>query len=358
MTTVLHLFDQDGRKGGAYVAATSVAEALGQETYELSECSRAGKAVRTIGGYCDPVKRSEIRDLLRYAAPGVVHVHNFKSAGTAVLAACRDLRIPVVWSVYDYWSLCPRDNGHECDFLQMCVECYQPRDNDLPVLAKLPLTGRAERVDDWLHRAVDHVVCLSEHSKAFVEERHQLDVPHTVVPLPITVPAEIEAYAHGQNEVWPPRVVYLGGPHPAKGCETWARVKTLLHQHHPTWETVDVLTADREAALWEIAKATVVVFLDAWPNPGPIVPVEAHLLSTPCVTLDVGGVRETAGPMFNVNPDMGAAGVMAMIESAVDLGSSRSAQDMHREFQMKHDPEPIADRLWDIHQGVYEESLG
>lgn len=113
--------------------------------------------------------RRELVELLRAALPDVVHVHNtFPLLSPSVLAACRDVGVPVVASLHNYYLVCPvgtllRDG-------RPCTDCV----GRLPIpslvhgcyrgsrLATLPMTVNmlANRQRWW--SLVDRFFCVSD----------------------------------------------------------------------------------------------------------------------------------------------------------------------------------------------------
>jgi glycosyltransferase involved in cell wall biosynthesis len=58
----------------------------------------------------DPLAFSPMGRLLDRIRPDVMHLHSFKELTFSVLSAARKRRIPVLFSLYDLWALCPQSN--------------------------------------------------------------------------------------------------------------------------------------------------------------------------------------------------------------------------------------------------------
>ena len=266
--------------------------------------------------------RRYLRQRLRYHAPDAVHLHNFKEAGTAAIAACRDCRIPVVWTCLDYWCLSPHDVDTSFSW-----RSYRPVKRHVPWIANLALIGRQRRIMRWLNR-LDAVICLSEHSKQLLRDCGLTVPPIHVVPLPVTVPR----IDHVPNRNWlldqqdigpvlrdPNLVLFVGGPAPHKGKHIFDAAMKIVQQELPWIVGKSMTGATRDQVLREIARAACLVVPEQWPNPGPVVIVEAQLLGTPVVASRVGGIPEM-GPTLVCDP--AAADFAEKITQVLSMNSS------------------------------------
>lgn len=287
--------------GGATVAAESVHALVGGDLWRIPSANTYRQAVCTIGGYCDPRARWLMRDVYRIYRPDVVHLHDFKRIGTAAIAAAVDLGIPAVWSCYDYWPMCPTDTGFNCCGLDGSCgpNTWTPaKGRDWPYLAKLPLHGRARRMRQWFG-LLDAIICLSKDSEMRLRRFRMVgssDYRYNshVIPLPIRVP-DLRA------EKDPDYVLFLGGNHPVKGGDVFSQAAEIVKRERPRTRLVALAAQSREHALWELAKASVLVVPEQWPNPGPVVIWEANILGTRTVASRIGGIPEM-GPTATFRP--------------------------------------------------------
>jgi glycosyltransferase involved in cell wall biosynthesis len=345
---VVHIVDSP-TTGGAAVAARAVEDLyITQQdvltfTWDIDTVSRLSRAYRTIAGYCDLGLRNELAGRLDNFRPDIVHLHNHKEWGTAVIAACNDLGIPVVWSCYDYWCLCPRDNMHACaGCLGNCAKHYQPRSRRLPSIAKLPLVGRRNRLLKWFNR-LDAIITLSANS-AEVLRHNGIGKPRIYkIPLPVSVPLGLLAKGKEINPL--PIVAYAGGEHPAKGWVVWREIKKLLG---PYVSFDELHTApSREVALERLQQADVLVFPEQWANPGPVILAEAAKMRVPIVASNLGGIPEAVSWGTRLLNPRDAQGFAEAIGDVLEEGDTQGERTVQAYINaiLRHDPEQIRESI-------------
>jgi len=370
--------------GGAHQAAMSTMRLLDRAGVQCRILHRDGppgkvaSAMRVIGGYCDPIIGMKIRRDLQSDRPDLVHLHNFKELGTACIRACLALRIPVVWSVYDYWALCPHDNlfGRNGCLKpeQGCISCYQPKGQHWPAAAKLFLAGRSWRMRRWLNR-LDHVFVLSEHSKEMMRG-FGLDVPISVAPIPP------EPVCGPQPPRDPKRVLFLGWIAPNKGADVFLKAAEIVlrampdvqfrmigHRPNPDylkviqplaakigWQLTWMDGVSREQSLDEIARATILVVPEQWRNPQPLVIGEAMVRGTPVLSSYIGGITDLLeGRCGRMSP---CASSYDFAEKILDMLENPSQIAKIRRNALKRAEEVFdRDRLTKAYLEVYERCL-
>jgi glycosyltransferase involved in cell wall biosynthesis len=316
---VLHIRDHH-LKGGGYEASQSIIDLVGGEVYTNPSPNTWSQLWATICGFSMPSVRSEIRRQIYRLEPDVVHLHNFKEFGVAAIDACVGMKVPVVWSCYDYWAFCPRDNFHGPKCVAGSCEpfdCYK-----YPRWSKLPLWGRDSRVLKRLRR-LNHIHALSMHSQSLLAGLiPRSRPPISVIPLPITVPEMQDTPKTNPN-----LVLCVGGSPSNKGGELFGKIKALVEARRPDVSCRQVGSKDREDALRNIASAQVLVVPEQWPNPGPVVIKEAGLLGTWVVASDVGGIREKVGDHVRLadprSPEQFASHVLNVLRFSGDAPCTR-----------------------------------
>ena len=340
---ILHLLDSPPA-GGATVAAENVVYCMtGRMDYVL----RVGKptplqrAFRTVGGYASVRVLAQMQTALDEHKPDIVHLHNFKEAGTSVIAACKDESVPVVWSCYDYWCFSPRD--YEIDFTW---RTYQPaKGRRYPLIAKLPLLGRQRRIMRWMNR-LDAVIALSEDSKRRLREGGLTVPPIHVVPLPVTVPLSGPPVPDDHLVRDLNLVLFVGGSPPHKGKHIFDAAMKIVQDKRPEVVGKSMFGAKRHRVLREIARAACLVVPEQWPNPGPVVIAETQLLGTPVVASDIGGIREMwPRSLCKANdPEDFAEEIIAVLKSpGPDVVTQEQA---HR----RHDPAVVHEQLMEVYR--------
>lgn len=278
---ILHIRDHH-LSGGAYEASQSVIDLVGGSVFTNRGHSTWKQACATIGGYSLPSLRSEVRRQIQFCRPDIVHLHNFKEFGTAAIRACVQEDVPAVWSCYDYWPLCPRDNFHGpwCrPFRCSPMGCYK-----YPKVAKVPMLGRNRRTRRALG-LLNGIIALSCHSRVALEQVYGGRIDE--IPLPITLPEDMPEIEKDRK-----LVAFVGGSAPNKGASVFVEMKRIVEARRPDVRCQQVWAGDRLGALCAIAKAHVLVVPEQWPNPGPVVVAEAGLVGTHVVASYTGGIRE------------------------------------------------------------------
>ena len=343
---ILHILDPDTH-GGALVAAESVMRCVGGSRLVLLKATRAERAVRTVAGFCSSRARLWLRQQMSWMKkPDVVHLHNFKAAGTAVIATCKDLGLPVVWSAYDYWCVDPHDIASQWDWWR-----YRPaRERSLPRICNLALIGRNRRICKWLNR-LDGVICLSYDSKDRLRAAG-IDRPQMhVVPLPITVPQV------PTDKRDPDKVLYIGGSPTHKGRHVFCEAMDLVRATRPAAYSAQLSASSRPNALRSMAQAACLVVPELWPNPGPVSIVEAQLLGTPVVASGIGGIPELRPYRLCPpdSPDLFASAILEVVSMRYPEYVGDVCQRVARE---RHDPDRIRVRLMEVYEMALRRSRG
>ena len=97
------------------------------------------------------------RQLFKKIRPDVVHLHSFRELTFSILAAAKRAGLPVVFSLYDHWALCPRGllmrpNGRTCTkFMGLrCLLCDTPARRPLVVFRKLFFKHFLNQIDGFI----------------------------------------------------------------------------------------------------------------------------------------------------------------------------------------------------------------
>lgn len=147
--------------GGAERATVRLIEALGRAGVENHVCSIPPEKevkeafsfhpIRTIDSFFkdpvaktirkvkrvwysyDPVACRDLRKLLISVKPDLVHFHNINILSISLIKVAKELNIPTVMGIYDYWAFCPKStlidsDNNPCSEVQgvKCIECVNP----------------------------------------------------------------------------------------------------------------------------------------------------------------------------------------------------------------------------------------
>lgn len=109
----------------------------------------------------DMLAYREARRLFRRYRPRVVHLQRASQLSLSIVQAAWDTGIPVVFSLYDLWTLCPlcsllTPDGELCTRYHgvHCVNCLHP--------LKKPLVLFRKPIFDRILPKIDRLICLSE----------------------------------------------------------------------------------------------------------------------------------------------------------------------------------------------------
>src|SRR3989338_9088635 len=107
----------------------------------------------------DFVAYYSIKKRLKEIKPDVVHLHNFGAFSPSIVYALKSMDIPIVFSAYDYWSICPVESlidykGDNCKLSQgiVCWRCVLRRKLGFARIFLIPLRtwifkGMLRRID-------------------------------------------------------------------------------------------------------------------------------------------------------------------------------------------------------------------
>lgn len=303
-----------------------------------STCRYPVYSVRTPLRRFGPISRNFPVDLaalfgvfhrLRKEKPSVVHI-NAKHLFLSSIIACRLLRIPVVFTVPDYFMFCPttfvrRPDGQECVRYHgsACIDC-------LPVLSgntfkrvvrmvprallKFLLFMRAKEFDFFLKRVTSFVV-LSSMSRARLMRR---GIPERKVKL--IYHYRLGAPAAANSQVRNPSAVFVGWLSEENGTDILMKAFALVVKDVPDAALYLVGTGkdeflrkirryavdagisgnvvftgklDNPEALSVVARSDVTVVPHQWAKEfGPIIVLEALALGKPVITSRIGATEE------------------------------------------------------------------
>jgi glycosyltransferase involved in cell wall biosynthesis len=248
----------------------------------------------------DPKARRELRHIIDTVRPDVIHGHSLLAHSLP-----RQLDVPVVLTAHDYGLICQRrtlyDRHQNCCSGPRgpgCVSCGAEQYGWSKSLAGAVATSVSRRT---LH--ADHIISVSE---AVAESLR----PWLPVPLSVIHNWTEQETSNGQASVpddlpTDTFVLYAGDPGAHKGidvlldawsgesapkAELYLATTRELDRRLPPRVRTGRLAREEMSGAWRAASVAVVPSL--WPEPCPLVALEAMRAGTPIVASAIGGLPE------------------------------------------------------------------
>jgi glycosyltransferase involved in cell wall biosynthesis len=143
----------------------------GISPYETEDYEHEGIPVRRVGrpeegpsrpyrlNYENAEMAHKAREYAREVGPDVVHAMHLQGLSASVVPAFKDLRLPVVFTAADFWTVCPvvdlrRHDGAMCRGPEThhCVRCIASRNREPRINRRADLPGAAVRAAALLSR--------------------------------------------------------------------------------------------------------------------------------------------------------------------------------------------------------------
>ena len=159
----------------------------------------------------DVLAHREARRVFRTFRPRVVHLQRASQMSLSVVQAAWEMHIPVVFSLYDLWTLCPL-----CSLLtpdgELCTRYHGVHCVDCLNVLKKPLVLFRKSIFDRMLPKIDRFICLSQ---TVVGQLADYGIPSaklTTLPLPLFDSIEA-SYAEHLNHT----ILFAGWVAPTKG---------------------------------------------------------------------------------------------------------------------------------------------
>lgn len=172
------------------------------------------------------------REVLKRESPDILHLHKFDVLSFAMVTAARRLEIPVIFSLYDLWAVCPKKILMNASN-QICTRYHGPWcAGCLPSRNPVHLVGRRIRRPFFNHflQQIDTFIVLSETVKKNLEE---VGIPGNnihILPLPLL----IEKNAAISEEALPDSLFFAGWVNPHKGLHVVVEALPKVVERVPT----------------------------------------------------------------------------------------------------------------------------
>ncbi|HLE06356.1 MAG TPA: glycosyltransferase family 4 protein [Candidatus Nanoarchaeia archaeon] len=270
--------------------------------------------------------------LFKKLRPDVINVHNFRELSFSVLKAAKQLGIPVIYSVFDYWFFCPKidlvnDKG-VCD--GNCASCVS---SERFGFLKSLLFSIRKKVFNGV--SFDRVIALSDNSKSLMASHGLKKSDISVVHLPFS-----DLKASTSAKVNPNLILFLGWIHHRKGLLVLVKAVSKLVKKFPKIKLVAIGTPASKSYEEQvksfisenkleknidfivgkkpldevkelIAKAGMIVIPEQWENMSPVLLIESMFNAKAIIASGVGGI-----PSFIKN---GVSGLLVKPDSVADF---------------------------------------
>lgn len=291
---------------------------------KLIRMSRAFKRISFLP--FDIITYFDSKRLLKKLKPDVLHLHNFNILTFAIIQSAKELGIPVVFSVYDNWCVCPwttliKRYGYEQKW-EICrnfsgLSCLKCK-FEIPLIQKLFAVIRRPFFDFFL-RQIDSFIAINHNSAEMLVEYGIPKEKISVIPLPLLIPDKQNKQLAKMQAKDEPTILYVGwledrkGPHIAvkamrdivktfptarlylAGPETdktsYRNYLTALVRKEKMGDNIFFLgKKSNEEVLELMLKANVVIIPEQWEIAIPIALTEAMLLEKATVSSRIGGI--------------------------------------------------------------------
>lgn len=174
----------------------------------------------------DPVAYPYALTYLKRIKPDVLHLHSFGFLSFSLVMAASRLKIPMVFSVYDYWCVCPLGftwviedvntyKGRQCYKYhgRHCLDCLsfiKPNLIQRQILSFF--LSHRRRFFDYFITRVEKFIILSQANSKVLEGYHIPKSKIEVVPIPISREED------NGTKVEDNLILYIGWLHPRKGA--------------------------------------------------------------------------------------------------------------------------------------------
>lgn len=148
------------------------------DSFFMGSVAKTIRKVKRVWYSYDPIACKDFRELLISLKPDLVHFHNINILSISLVRIAKELGIPTVMGIYDYWAFCPKSTLIDCDNNpckdtqgEKCLDCVNPP--SVRGIHAYFLKKRGAFFDRYL-RIVDAFAVLSD-SSASVLERCGID---------------------------------------------------------------------------------------------------------------------------------------------------------------------------------------
>jgi glycosyltransferase involved in cell wall biosynthesis len=266
---------------------------------------------------------------LKKANPDILHLHNFHSLSFSLVLAAKQLHIPIVYSIYDYWCLCPLGTLVDCEkkacrkfhgpYCSRCIKCFGFQDmSELSVSFLSFWLMFRQKIFDFFLKKIDAFVVLSKSSSVILSEYgvHK----ERIFSVPLFLSKDIDDPIENPFSSEPDSILYVGWIHPRKGLHVLLEAMPLILEEiagaklYVIGESVDDCYMNKINAIIRknnlhnkvflmgkrsfqevkqfFQKTSVMVIPEQWENMSPVILGESMYFGKAIVASNIGGIPE------------------------------------------------------------------
>ena len=242
--------------------------------------------------------------------PDILHLHNVDILSFSLVLSAKRLGIPVVYSVYDYWCICPRKILIDNPEGKRCRKYHGPSCRNCVGYKKCTLLFR-RKFFEYISNKIDTFIVLSESSAKILRECGIKKDKIVIVRLPLFEEVSIQKGKFEANTI-----LFVGWIQPHKGLHILLEAMSRIIEEVPDVKLYVIATGGESNAVKLIReyklekyvfslggvphevvkkylqKANVIVIPEQWENVGPLFLGEAMSFAKPIVASSIGAIPE------------------------------------------------------------------
>ena len=269
----------------------------------------------------DSIACSSLKRILKKSKPDIIHLHNFNKISFAAIKAAKTLNIPTVYSIYDYWSICPveslidyKNNNCKKYHSTLCKRCLSKR--KFALMQSFLVKFRKSYFNKYLKK-INKFIVLSNSSKNILKNYGIKESRIKVIHLPLDIKAENQSKEKSEKN----SILYTAWLQPRKGLHILIKsmpyiLKTIskaklyvigsegpekkykkeiinfIKENNLEKNIILLGKKSPEEVNKYLKKTNVTAVPEQWENMSPLIVMEAMALSKPIVASRIGGIPE------------------------------------------------------------------